>query len=173
VSAFKATRKRFAKACHDLTRTTEGDTYKHLGPGYYDIENDPNRPTLEQTELLNNYSPMKDSTPRFGHCAYALTTENQKPGREHISPGMHIEGHGTFIRKTTLKEGKCAFFMSKTQPRLKGRTQHQKMMDSVANRFDHTADQNRHWGKTGAFISRQVRVRMIGHALLQWMALAH
>jgi len=158
-AVFKATQHRFAKPAHHLVAETATLSARHIGPGTYEVQKDPAKQSIEYAvqKLQGYYNPMKDATPRFGYCPTVSTAENQKPGYEHIAPGIHIDGHRSLLRESKQKDGsKCAFGLSLSTPRINQKSTHQKMMDQVWTRCDHVEAQRRSWGKTGAHISRSV-----------------
>jgi len=162
-SAFKATQPRFSKASHDLTPSTMTPEFRHLGPGYYNTGYDIHKPTIEQRAKGGKYikglfNPLQDTTERFGYTPYAMTTETQKPGYEHMGPGFTTPAdYQTDFQKKSHRNAKlknAAFGSNVDQPRIKPKSKHEQMMDKIWTRFDHIKAGQKYWEEQqGAYIS--------------------
>jgi len=161
ISAFKMTGDRFRKASHDIASDLDHPRYRHIGPGYYAVGSDINRPTISDQRSFVN--PMKDPSPRFSYTPYAMVTEAARPGMEHVGPGSYSgsDPNNSFISRDSWAKqnpfapsnAKVSFGASVTVPRIKGKSNHDIMMDQVWTRYDHLAEDRKAWTQRTPYVS--------------------
>lgn len=129
--------------------------------GYYEVGKDINSPSIEfKMKQGGHFNPMQNNAPRFGWTPYAMVTECNKPGNEHMAPGDFAHPHRSLIKPTSNKldpeeyQKKIAFGSNTNAPRIQPKNKHELMMDKIWVRYDHFSAQEQAWGKTGAYISR-------------------